>query len=96
MEKESPRFSFASTCPNIHHVSSDLRTEAAHISSKRNCDFIAGHWCDNIPDTMISFFLGIYVRDLAPARVGAVEADAAAIESPRGREAIQAIGRSGR
>jgi nucleoside-diphosphate-sugar epimerase len=81
MEKEKPAFSLTTICPTfvfgpVTQPISGL--DQLNTSSKRIYDFIAGNCRDKIPDTGISFFLWIDVRDLALAHIRAIEMGAAA------------------
>jgi nucleoside-diphosphate-sugar epimerase len=81
MEKEKPSFSLTTICPTfvfgpVTQPISGL--DQLNTSSKRIYDFMAGNCRDRIPDTGISFFLWIDVRDLALAHVRAIEVAAAA------------------
>lgn len=76
MEREKPAFSLITTCPTFVFgplVQPLSNLDNANTSSQRIYDFIAGRCKDKIPDTGISFFLWIDVRDLALAHVKAIE-----------------------
>ena len=76
MSREQPSFSLVTICPTfvfgpvIQPLSS---IDKLNTSSQRIYDFIAGNYTQAIPDTGISFFLWIDVRDLATAHVNAME-----------------------
>ncbi|KAH7202695.1 uncharacterized protein BKA55DRAFT_587751 [Fusarium redolens] len=77
MDARKPAFSLTTICPTLAFgpVIQPLSClEEINISSQRIYNFISGAYKSQIPDTGVSFFLWIDVRDLAVAHVKAMEA----------------------
>ncbi|KAK2595019.1 Glycine-rich RNA-binding protein 2, mitochondrial [Conoideocrella luteorostrata] len=86
MDTHKPAFSFVSICPTLAFgpITQPLDgPEALNTSSQRVFNFVKGSCKSQMPDTGVSFFLWIDVRDLALAHVKAVELQFAAPESRR-------------
>lgn len=85
VDAHKPSFSLVAICPTlafgpvIQPVSS---LDGLNTSSQRIYNFISGAFKSEIPDTALSFFLWIDVRDLASAHVKAMEMQ---FQSPKSR-----------
>lgn len=76
MTKHKPSFSFVSICPTLAFgpVIQPLESaNALNTSSQRIYNFVNGSCKSEMPDTGVSFYLWIDVRDLALAHVKAME-----------------------
>ncbi|KAH7112060.1 hypothetical protein EDB81DRAFT_829083 [Dactylonectria macrodidyma] len=86
MDTRKPTFSLTTICPTLAFgpVIQPLSCmDEINVSSQRIYNFISGAFKSQIPDTGVSFFLWIDVRDLALAHVKAMEAQLTARENRR-------------